>query len=272
MINFPTCKINLGLHVLSKREDGFHEIETSMLEVPFTDAIEVSESDYDQFLSAGLTIPGNGNLCIEALQLMRKYHFIPPISIELLKNIPMGGGLGGGSSDAAFTLKAINSYFELNLTTKKLEELASELGSDCPFFIQGGFQSCTGRGEILAPIQLAIPSFYIVLLNFGIHVPTASAYQSIVPQSDRKSILEILNQPKETWRKELVNDFEKPVYEKHPVLAQIKNELYEKGAFYAAMSGSGSTLFGCFEHEPSESFRLLRPSIFEKMCLIQQRK
>lgn len=262
MINFPTCKINLGLHILSKRSDGYHAIETAMLEVPFQDVLELTTAETDTFVTGGLPIPGEGNLCLDALYLLREHVFVPPVSIQLLKHIPMGGGLGGGSSDAAFLLKALGERFAPDFTADQLEILAGQLGSDCPFFIRGGFQLCTGRGEILQPISCPVPACWLVLINVGIHVSTQAAYAGVKPQSDRTPLPEILALPVNEWRSHLVNDFEASVFAAHPVLARVKDELYQNGAFYAAMSGSGSTLFGLFAQRPL-TLSLSAETVFE---------
>lgn len=249
MINFPTCKINLGLHILKKRDDGFHEIETAMLEIPFNDILEVVESGQSVFTASGLEIPGSGNLVLDAEKEFRKYKVIPPLAFHLHKLIPMGGGLGGGSSDAAFALKLMRDNYAPEMSNEDLKILASKIGSDCPFFIEGGIQYATGRGEILSSLDLNFKNKWVVLVNLGIHVSTKEAYEDVVPNSERTALKEILEKPIHTWKDHLVNDFEKSVFRKYPELAVIKNELYEHGAIYAAMTGSGSTLFGIFESE-----------------------
>lgn len=267
MIQFPSCKINLGLDILQKRTDGFHEIETAMLEIssqqrvpsgagPTTlggslnDILEVVPADSFSFHASGLAIPGDSNSCIDAFRLLKDRHGIPDVALYLHKNVPMGGGLGGGSADAAQTLVALNRLFEIGLTEDQLESYAVELGSDCPFFIRGGLQLAMGRGEVLRRLDIVLPELHIVLVNLGIHVPTATAYSKVIPFSDRPSVESVLRKPVQFWKEELVNDFEKSVFAEHPVLGEVKEALYNAGAVYAAMTGSGSTMYGMFEEKP----------------------
>ncbi len=256
MILFPPAKINLGLHILHKRNDGYHELETGMIPVPFFDILEILPADDFQFKQTGLTIPGDSdtNLCVRAYQLMKDRYSIPPAYIHLRKIIPMGGGLGGGSSDAAFVLKGLNSIFNLEIDTITLEQLAGELGSDCPFFIQNVSQIAEGRGERLTKIPLELKGYYFKIINIGIHVGTKEAYAGAQFSTSKKTVKEILSQPISSWKNELVNDFEKTVFQLHPQLAELKEKLYWEGAIYAAMSGSGSTLFGIYENEPKKLF------------------
>jgi 4-diphosphocytidyl-2-C-methyl-D-erythritol kinase len=267
MINFPTCKINLGLNILFKREDGFHEIETAMLEIPFSDELELHEANIDSFKTEGLEIPGSGNLVTDAVQLLRNDFEFPPVAIRLNKMVPMGGGLGGGSSDAAFTLKAINEQMNLGLSTAQLENYAAQLGSDCSFFIKGGLQLCTGRGEITQPLSIELPKLHLLIVNIGIHVPTKTAYSKVVPSKDKAAISSILQLPIEEWQGKLVNDFEVSVFNAHPELAEIKTDLLNNGAVYAAMSGSGSTMFGLFHQQPS-SMEFSHTPVYEKWVQI----
>lgn len=249
MINFPTCKINLGLHILKRREDGYHDVETAMLELPFHDILEMVESEEAAFTTSGLEIPGSGNLVLDAEAEFRKIKVFPPVTFHLHKLIPMGGGLGGGSSDAAFALKLMRDRYLPGIPNEVLKAMAAKIGSDCAFFIDGGLQFATGRGEVLSPLHLDLKGKFVVLVNLGIHVSTQEAYEGVVPNNDRPSLKEILNKPIENWKEELVNDFEQSVFQKYPQLAEIKKDLYEHGAIYAAMTGSGSTLFGIFEKE-----------------------
>lgn len=250
MIYFPSCKINLGLHILQKRGDGFHEIESGMLEIPFHDVLEVVPADVLSFRSTGLEIPGTGNLCSDAFELLKVHFNCPPVAIHLHKAIPMGGGLGGGSSDAAKTLIAVRNLYSLAVTDEELEVYAAKLGSDCPFFIKGGLQLATGRGELLEPLSIQLPPLHVVLVNPGIHVPTKAAYAQVTPDAGREPLKAILRLPVSEWRNELVNDFERSVFTQHPALEKVKQDLYAAGAVYAAMSGSGSTLFGLFGEDP----------------------
>jgi len=249
MINFPTCKINLGLHILKRREDGYHDIETLMLELPFNDILELVESNEPAFTASGLEIPGSGNLVLDAVAEFKKHKSIPSLAFHLHKLIPMGGGLGGGSSDAAFALKLMRDQYAPEIGNDQLCEMASKIGSDCAFFINGGLQFATGRGEVLTPLTFSLKNKYVVLVNLGIHVSTKEAFEGVTPKNDRTPLKAVLEKPIHTWKEELVNDFEQPIFAKYPELAHIKNELYEHGAVYAAMTGSGSTLFGIFESE-----------------------
>ncbi len=253
MIVFPNCKINLGLHILSKRKDGFHNIETVFYPVKFTDALEVilgSQNGYSvEFTGTGLQIDGNAedNLCIKVYSLLKKdFPQLPVVKIHLHKAIPMGAGLGGGSADAAFMLKLLNDKFKLNLSTEQLINYALQLGSDCPFFIHNKPCFATGRGEMLEELALKLSPYSIVLVNPRIHINTGWAFSQIRPSLPKKSIREIIQQPVTNWKAELKNDFEEVVFAAHPEIRGIKEALYKQGALYAAMSGSGSTVFGIF--------------------------
>lgn len=261
------------MNILRKRNDGYHDLETIMLELPFTDVLEIVPSSIekdeitlpnDQFTTSGLPIPGNGNLCLDALALLRKDFSIPKSAIHLLKMIPMGGGLGGGSADAAFMLKLLNDVYQLLLSDEQLEAYAAQLGSDCAFFIKGGLQLCEGRGEVLSEMDIHLPHMYVVLVNFGIHISTQLAFSAVVPNENRRPLVECIQLPKEEWKTTLKNDFETSVFPEFPILEEAKNELYEMGAFYAAMSGSGSTLYGLFETKPSE-LQFSIPPLFLKI-------
>jgi 4-diphosphocytidyl-2-C-methyl-D-erythritol kinase len=252
MIVFPNCKINLGLHVLNKREDGFHNLETVFYPLPFKDALEsiTSSNTEIEFTGTGLAVDGStaDNLCVKAYHLLKKdFPQLTSIKIHLHKAIPMGAGLGGGSADAAFMLKMLNEKFKLNLSTAKLLNYALQLGSDCPFFIINKPCFATGRGEILEEINIDLSAYKIVLINPGIHINTGWAFSNITPALPEKSLNEIIQQPIHTWKEDLKNDFETPVFAAHPAIKEIKDTLFAQGAVYAAMSGSGSTVFGIFK-------------------------
>lgn len=254
MLRFPNCKINLGLHILNKREDGFHNLETVFYPVAFKDALELipnTNNDTEiEFTGTGLTVDGNAadNLCVKAYHLLKiDFPQLPAIKIHLHKAIPMGAGLGGGSADAAFMLKLLNEKFKLNLSTTQLINYALQLGSDCPFFIINKPCLATGRGEVLEELAVDLSVYKIVLINPGIHINTGWAFSNIRPVQPKKSVKEIVQQPVETWKNELENDFEAPVFVAHPQIKAIKESLYQQGAIYAAMSGSGSTVFAIFE-------------------------
>lgn len=261
MVKFPNCKINLGLNIINKREDGFHNLETVFYPVPIKDAIEVIAvpgcndqlpDDYE-FTSSGLFVNGSpaDNLCLKAFYLLKKdFPQIPFLKIHLHKNIPMGAGLGGGSADAAFMLRLINEKTGLGLSENQLLNYAAALGSDCPFFILNIPSFASGRGEILQPIELQLVSYSLVLINPGIHINTGWAFSQFKPQRSKKSIHEIIFQDIATWKEELINDFEIPVVSAYPAIGNIKQALYDAGAAYASMSGSGSTVFGIFLTKP----------------------
>jgi 4-diphosphocytidyl-2-C-methyl-D-erythritol kinase len=252
MVVFPQAKINLGLHVLFKREDGFHEIETCFYPVPLTDVLEAVPSDEFKFSQTGLEIPGkpDTNLCVRAFEQLRAEYNISPVHIHLHKIIPMGAGLGGGSSDGAWMLKLLNDLFSLGLDSEKLKHFAAQLGSDCPFFIDGTPAIGKGTGTTLSPAEIQLTGTFIRLIHPRIHVSTADAYGALTPVKNRVSVQELLLRSPATWKENLVNDFSAPIYARHPRIGQIENQLYEQGAFYACMSGSGSAVFGLFDHEP----------------------
>jgi len=251
MISFPPCKINLGLNVIAKRSDGYHEIETCFCPIPWTDILEIIPSNELEFTSSGLVIPGNrdDNLCLKAYRLLKKDFDLKPVKIHLHKILPIGAGLGGGSSDAAHSLRLLNQVFELGLTHEQLRKYASLLGSDCAFFIEDRPMLGTSRGELLSELQLNLKGKYVVLVNPEIHVSTAEAYAGIIPSLPTTHVKKIIEELEITeWRNELRNDFEETVFKTHPSIKNIKEKLYEHGALYACMSGSGSTVFGIFDH------------------------
>jgi 4-diphosphocytidyl-2-C-methyl-D-erythritol kinase len=254
MLRFPNCKINLGLHITGKREDGFHNLETVFYTVAFKDALELITAPGNiteiEFTGTGLAVDGNieDNLCIKAYRLLKKdFPQLPVVKIHLHKVIPMGAGLGGGSADASFMLQMLNEKFRLNLSIVQLQKYAIQLGSDCPFFIINKPCFATGRGEILEEIKIDLSAHKIVLINPGIHVNTGWAFSNITPSLPKKPVKKIVHQPVSTWKDELKNDFETAVFAAHPQVKEIKESLYAQGAVYAAMSGSGSTVFGIFK-------------------------
>jgi 4-diphosphocytidyl-2-C-methyl-D-erythritol kinase len=261
MIKFPNCKINIGLNILSKRGDGFHNIQTVFYPIPIYDAIEVIESNHSShpisFSQSGIQIPGSDttNICIKAYELLQKdFQNLPAMQVHLHKAIPIGAGLGGGSADAAFMLKLLNEKFVLNLTDEQLINYASQLGSDCPFFMLNQPCFATGRGEILEPISLDLSSYHILLVNPGIHVNTGQAFSNIRPGKNNTDLKSLINCRIEDWRQHIINDFEETVFEKHPEIGIIKDALYKKDALYASMSGSGSTVYGIFKKGDRPSF------------------
>lgn len=256
MILFPPAKINIGLNVLGKRPDGFHEIETCMVEIPLNDVLEIIPMKTFTFKQTGLTVDSSveNNLCVKAFRLMQEAYSIPNVYMHLRKNIPMGAGLGGGSADASYVLIGLNELFKLNVSEEELMELSAKLGSDCPFFIRSGNQFAHGRGEKMSDCSLDLTGWWIKIVNPGLHVGTAEAYAIVDFYSGNKTIEELLNQPVEDWKRSVSNSFEHSVFQKHPKISEIKNLLYKEGADYASMSGSGSTVFGLYKNKPSASF------------------
>lgn len=249
MLVFPGCKINLGLKVVSKRSDGFHEIESILFPVPWYDALELIPSDICIFTYKGKAIHchAEDNICYMAYQKMKQLYKIPAVKLYLLKNIPMGAGLGGGSSDAAYVLLVLNKLFSLGLNNNELTEIAAGLGSDCSFFVQKGPCLASGKGEKLMPVSLNLKGYYLAIVKPDISISTAEAYKMIIPCKRNISFADVIKQPIEKWKDLLINDFETPVFNKYPVIKEIKNQLYSKGAIYASMSGSGSAVYGLFE-------------------------
>lgn len=259
MVLFPNCKINLGLHVIGKRKDGFHDIETIFYPLELKDILEIipakashSSSPVD-FLSSGLPVDGaiTDNICIKAYYLLQQdFPSLPPIQMYLHKVIPMGAGLGGGSADGAFALKLLNTLFALSLSEQQLIDYALRLGSDCPFFVNNQPCFAVSRGEIMQKIELNLTTYSFFIVNPRIHISTAWAFGQLIPHRPLKSVNKIILQPISTWKEELINDFEAPVMQYYPEIKSIKEQLYQYGAIYASMSGSGSTVFGIFDKIP----------------------
>lgn len=250
MIVFPHAKINLGLYIISKRPDGFHNLETIFYPVPLRDALEIVPSDKTLFLQTGLKIPGkqDDNLVLKAYRLLEKhYPHIKPPEIHLHKVIPQGAGMGGGSSDAAETMHLMNRFFNLKISSGILSAYAMELGSDCPFFLQSAPCFATGRGEILEPLTLDISNYSLLLVHPDIRIHTVWAFSKIKPTLPKYNLKHSISKPVKDWIYTISNDFERPVFEVHPQLQFIKNRLYDAGAIYASMTGSGSTIYGIFE-------------------------
>ena len=253
MVTFPRAKINIGLRITGKRPDGFHDIETLFCPLPLSDALEfvVAEDQKkgDILAVTGIDIPGEprDNIVMEAVRKLREKHSFPALKIHLHKAIPAGAGLGGGSSDAAFLLKGINRCYGLKLDDDRLKELALELGSDCPFFIDCTPAYASGRGEILDPFEKQpLKNHYIILLNPGIIVNTKEAYQNCNPSKPESSLKKMIDLPVDKWKENIFNDFEGYVFDKHPIIKALKEELYRTGAIFSLMSGSGSSVFGIF--------------------------
>lgn len=235
-----------------------------MIPVPLHDVLEILPAQEFSFHQTGLTFEGadTDNLCIRAYRLLAEDHNLPPVYMHLRKIIPMGAGLGGGSSDAAWVLKGLNSIFDLGLSNEQLEYYAAQLGSDCPFFIADVPQLAGGRGEVLRPAALNLSGYYLKLVNPGLHVGTAEAYAGVHFSEANPSLETLLSQPIESWMENVANDFERSVFERYPEIKEIKEQLYAEGAVYALMSGSGSTVYGLYKEKPSLSF-IHRPDYME---------
>ena len=255
MITYPNAKINLGLNIVEKRPDGYHNLETVFYPINLQDALEVNdlegEGEYTLKIS-GTPIEGepDNNLVVKAYRLLKKdFPNMGSINIHMYKHIPTGAGLGGGSADATFMLKLLNEKFKLNLSTEKLEEYAAILGADCAFFIQNKPVFASGIGNIFEEINLSLKGYYLVLVKPDIFVSTKDAFANIIPMKPNHSLKEIIRMPVETWRATMKNDFEDSVFKKFPEIAAIKDKLYDMGAIYASMSGSGSSVFGIFREQ-----------------------
>ncbi|MFA6334140.1 MAG: 4-(cytidine 5'-diphospho)-2-C-methyl-D-erythritol kinase [Bacteroidales bacterium] len=255
MIVYPNAKINIGLKVIGKRPDGFHNLETFFFPVELTDILEIVESGKTTLTLYGIELKGNPeeNLCVKAYKLLAGELNLPPVEMHLLKRIPTGAGLGGGSSDAAYTLIALDKLFKLNLDSETLASYAARLGSDCPFFIysrslkreEGEGMFAEGRGEILTPFTIPqLAGFKVKIELPPVFVSTAEAYGEVTPCKPQTSLKEQLLKPVEEWKDTVKNDFESSVFKKHPLIGEYKQQLYKQGAVYASMSGSGSAVFG----------------------------
>lgn len=263
MITFPCAKINLGLNIVSKRPDGYHNLETVFYPIPLTDALEIKYMDekFPRESPCDLKITGNDvdcneedNLVIKAYQLLAADFQLPRVHAHLVKRIPTQAGLGGGSSDAAYMIRLLDERFRLNIGIPEMERYAAKLGADCAFFITADPSYAEGIGDVLMPADVpgaGLGGYYLAVVKPSVAVSTRDAYAAIVPKTPAKCCRDIVRQPIETWKDELVNDFEAPIFAMHPELAAIKQSLYDAGAVYAAMSGSGSALFGIFREQPT---------------------
>lgn len=250
MVCFPNCKLNIGLYITSKRADGYHNLETIFYPVVgLKDVLEVVPADVTDITLYGKTVAGDKhyNLIWKAYQLLKQdFPNLPALSIHLLKNIPMGAGMGGGSADGAFMIRLLNDYCLLGLGNEAMRNYALQLGSDCPFFIENTPQYATGRGEVMKPVGIDLSAYSIQLICPQVHVSTAAAFKMITPKPAPFDLQILPELPIEQWKDAVSNDFEAPVFAQHPELAAIKGQLYAQGAIYAAMSGSGSTIYGIF--------------------------
>jgi len=265
MILYPPAKINIGLLIIEKRSDGFHNIETVFYPIPLCDilTVETAKTGTTQKISFscdGIEIPVGkdpyDNLCCKAYHLLDADYNLPPVNIHLHKAIPVGAGLGGGSSDAAYTLQALNHLFQLKIPFEELTQYASQLGSDCTFFLYGSPAFGAGKGDRLEPARLSLTGYHILLVKQPVFVNTADAYSSVTPQKIQRHLRDMLQAPVSEWRHTVFNDFEASMFKKFPEIGRIKERLYSEGAVYASMSGSGSTVYGIFEHKPVQVAKL----------------
>ena len=248
MLAFPSCKINIGLRITEKRPDGFHNLQSCFYPVAWGDLLELIPAPEFRFSSSGLPIPGDSqrNLCVRAYELLKADFGLPSVQLHLHKVVPIGAGLGGGSADAAFTLKLVNEQFGLALDNESLENYARQLGSDCAFFVHNQPLYCLEKGDVFSPIQVDLSGYYILLVYPNLAISTAEAYAGVRPRMPDVSLFEQLQMPIDAWRETIHNDFEDSLFPQYPVLPQIKQQLYDAGAIYASMSGSGSTVYGIF--------------------------
>tara|TARA_B100001142_G_scaffold328927_1_gene390430 strand:- start:2701 stop:3450 length:750 start_codon:yes stop_codon:yes gene_type:complete len=247
MIIYPNAKINIGLNILNKRIDGYHELSSIFYPVlELYDILEVIPSDDFCFSTTGISIPGNDNICINAFQLLKEDFDISNVKIHLHKMIPIGAGLGGGSSDGAFTLKLLNELFDLNISNQQLEIYALQLGADCPFFIDNTPKRIMGIGDKMTSVNLDLSTHELKFIFPNLHISTSDAFGYVNPRESENDLLDIISRPIEDWKGRVKNDFEITVFQRHPELLEMKEKLYDDGAVYASMTGSGSTLYGLF--------------------------
>ena len=255
MLSFPNCKINIGLHVTEKRADGFHSIETVLVPAEWQDILEIvpdeKTGEDPDFKCTGIRLFGikEKNLCLKTYKLLSQHYQMPAIKMHLHKIIPVGAGLGGGSSDAIHTMLILNKIFKLNISENDQQNFASQLGSDCAFFINNKPVYATGKGDELEPIKLKLKNIFCVIVKPRIHIGTSEAYSLIKPRKRNNSLRELIDLPLADWKNSIENDFEKVVFEKYPTIKNIKTRLYKLGAVYASMSGSGSAVYGLFTEE-----------------------
>ncbi len=253
MISFPNAKINIGLRVIRKRKDGYHDLETVFYPLQLSDSLEfVRSKKKESFQISGLALSGKSedNLVWRAYKLLQKEYDLPAIQAHLHKIIPAGAGLGGGSADAVFMLQMLNKAFDLQLSEQKMKDFASMLGSDCPFFLRNRPTFAEGTGNIMSEISCDLSPYFILVVKPSLHVATKEAFSGIVPKIPDTSLRKIIQTPVREWKSLIINDFEPVVFAKYPEIAEIKRQLYDSGAVYAQMSGSGSAVFGIFEEEP----------------------
>lgn len=273
MLTFPNAKINLGLNITEKRSDGYHNLETIFYPIPLEDALEINIAKESKqkftLYQSGIVIDGNPeeNLVVKAYSMLDELFKLPAIDIHLYKHIPSGAGLGGGSADAAFMLKLLNDTFDLKLSIEELEHYAARLGADCAFFIQNRPTFAEGIGNIFSPISLSLKSYYLVLIKPNVFVSTKAAFSLIQPRKPRISLKEIIAYPISEWKELMNNDFEESVFTQYPEIGEIKNQLYQQGAIYAAMSGSGASVFGLFNKNSKIQIKTTNDSFYAEYML-----
>lgn len=277
MISFPNTKINIGLYVTSKRSDGYHDLETVFYPIPLHDVLEVNLIKNNgvpyEFVQMGKKIEGNAddNLVVRVWKSMQEEFDLPPVSIKLTKNVPTGAGLGGGSSDAAFMMKMINEIFSLGLSVSNMETRVSKFGADCAFFINNEPRMAKGIGDVFSPINIHLEGFYLCVVKPDDFVSTKEAYSNVCPKMPDNDLQESLGKDIKEWRNVIKNDFEDSVFLKHPTISAIKQTLYDMGAIYASMSGSGSSVYGLFNRNVEELERIF-PDCFCYKTRILNRK
>ncbi len=258
MIVFPNAKINLGLNITAKRPDGYHDLETVFYPIPLEDALEVGpltdptgDGSELELHCNGIPIEGDpsDNLIVKAYRLLKEEFRLPPVRVYLQKQIPTGAGMGGGSADATFMLKLLNDQFHLHLTDSRLEELSARLGADCAFFVRNTPVFAGGIGNVFSPVTLSLQGYWLAVVKPDVFVSTREAFSKVTPRKPRRSVREIVGLPVGEWRELLVNDFEESVFSVHPAIGAVKQRLYDLGALYASMSGSGASVYGIFANE-----------------------
>ena len=249
MLTFANAKINLGLNLTEKRADGYHNLETVYYPIKLYDVVELVDADETTCLTKGMEIPGQShdNICLKAFKQLQIDFNLPQQQIVLLKNIPIGAGLGGGSADAAFLIKLVNDKFNLSLTINQMEDYARRLGADCAFFIKNEPTYAFGKGDEFEELNVSLANYFLVLVRPPVHVSTALAYADVKVKSPVTSLKKLVHLPLYDWRANIFNDFEHSVFSKYPEIEEIKAQLYAAGATFALMSGSGSSVFGIFK-------------------------
>ncbi|HXH99976.1 MAG TPA: 4-(cytidine 5'-diphospho)-2-C-methyl-D-erythritol kinase [Sphingobacteriaceae bacterium] len=251
MVAFPNAKINIGLNITDRRPDGYHNLESIFYPVSVRDVVEVIEAPYLQFTASGLDIPGSlaDNLCMKAFTLIAKDYDLSPVHIHLHKHIPIGAGLGGGSADAAFFIRLLSDKFNLGLTDEQMEGYSRTLGADCAFFIRNKPVFACGRGDEFKSVDLDLSNYFVVLVMPDVQISTSEAYRGVKPTKPQTSLSELIHLPVAEWKNQIKNDFEPTIFKNHPSIRGVKAGLYEAGALYASMSGSGSSVYGIFKEK-----------------------